>query len=201
MNENNKEKEIKNKNYKQGNIGKIKEKEKKKENNNKKEEIREFKYIYDSHILNNKKIKWEIKIEKISGWFSIGIGEIKKCQNERQDTEIIIDKKDSIKNKINFLLTNDHCIIFWKNDNLTYKKVKGSLSIKEGDNLTLIYSPKFGQLKVQKGHYSFTINEVNYLNNEWIVPIAIFSHRQDTVVFKNFQVLADYNNNFYQMND
>lgn len=30
---------------------------------------------YNDKILNNKKMKWEVELKKISGWFSIGISE------------------------------------------------------------------------------------------------------------------------------
>ena len=75
---------------------------------------------------------------------------------------------------------------------MTYKKVKGSFLIKEGDNLTFIYSPKFGQLKVKKSISSITIDNVIYNKNEWIVPFAVFSNKHDKAVFRNFQVLKDY---------
>ena len=75
---------------------------------------------------------------------------------------------------------------------MTYRKIKGSLPIREGDNLTFIYSPKYGQLKIQKSIYSFIIEEVYYNNNEWLVPVAIFSNTQDKAVFRNFHILADY---------
>lgn len=164
-------------------------------NNNTNEEIKEFKYIYDGHVINNKKIKWEAKLEKATGWFSIGIGERKKIddKNVKHDQEIILDKKETIKNKINFLLTNDHFTVIWQDGIMTYKKVKGSLPIREGDNLTFIYSPKFGQLKVQKSIHSFTIEDVIYKNNEWLTPVVVFSNKFDKVIFRNFHVLADYN--------
>ena len=122
------------------------------------------------------------------------LGERKKINNnnEKQNTEILIDQQNNIKNKILFLLTNDHCIILWKHKNMTYRKIKGSLPIREGDNLTFIYSPKYGQLKIQKSIYSFIIDEVYYNNNEWLVPVAIFSNTQDKAVFRNFHILADY---------
>ena len=189
MNNNKKEKENQD-------INKKEENKEIKEQNNKQEELKEFKYYYSNQILNDKKIKWDIKLEKAKGWFSIGIGERKKQEqnllNNDKDFEILFDKKESIKYKKNFLLTNDHCTILWKDGNMTYKHIKGSLPIKEGDILSFIYSPKYEQLKISKKNFSFTISNVIYDKNEIIVPVAIFSQKYDSVKFFNFQILADY---------
>ena len=39
----------------------------------------------------------------------------------------------------------------------------------------------------------FIIENINYSSNQWLVPCAIYSKKDDKAIFRNFQVLADYN--------
>ena len=173
---------------------KIRDKEREKVKENKK--IVDFKYYFDGHIINNKKIRWEVKIKQLSGWFSIGIGERTKTSqtNEKQNHTVVIVDKEYITNKINFLLTNDHCTIMWGDGKNNINRAKGSFNIKEGDTLLFTYSPKFNNLKIQKNNSTYVIENIDYYSDQWLVPCAIFSRKNDKAIFKNFHVLADYNN-------
>ena len=173
---------------------KMRDKEREKIRENRK--MNDFKYYFDGHIINNKKIRWEVKIKRLSGWFSIGVGERVKTShsNEKQNHTMIIVDKEYIINKINFLLTNDHCTIMWEGGKNNINKARGSFNIKEGDNLIFIYSPKFNQLKIQKNNSTYVIENIDYYSDQWLVPCAIFSRKNDKAIFRNFHVLADYNN-------
>ena len=178
----------------------IKQEEEKTE---KKKRKKLFKYYFDGHIINNKKIRWEVQVKQLKGWFSLGISERRKTSetNEKQNHSILTVDKDFILKQINFLMANDRCTILWENGQNKVTELKEQcFKIKEGDNLVLIYSPKFKQLKIYKKDEkenedinSYIIENINYSKSQWLVPCAIYSKKDDKAIFKNFQVLADYN--------
>ena len=167
----------------------------------------EYKFCRDSHILNHKKIRWEIFLKKLTGFVALGISGKKQ---EEQTTVILdndLDNNDKIEEEIvhmpnndsllsssnmHYLLTNEHNTIIWKNGS-NYKKTNSDLPLlKEGDNLILIYCPKFSQLKIQKGDYIFIFENVGYKSRQLLNPSVILGNKNDKAVFHNFQVLAEY---------
>lgn len=159
-------------------------------------DINEFKYYYDGHVLNSKKISWDVFLKKATGWFGIGLAEKEKLSENMEDIQpeekiLNVDEKNN-KTKTDFLLDNEHNINVWKQGNISRTINKSSPSFKEGDILTFIYSPKFNQLKIQKGKTCFTFEDINYNTEQLLVPCIVFSNRENRAIFKNFKVLADY---------
>ena len=168
----------------------------------------DFKFCRDSHILNNKKIRWEILLKRLTGYVALGISGKKPEEhttvildndndnNEKVEEEIIpMANNDGIlaSSNMNFLLTNEKNTIIWKNGS-NYKKTNSDLPVlKEGDNLTLIYCPKFSQLKIQKGDYIFIFENVGNKTRQLLNPCVIFGNKNDKALFHNFQILAEYN--------
>ena len=153
-----------------------------------------FKYYFDGHIINNKKVRWEVKIKQLTGWFSIGVAERQKTSNtnEKQNPITVNVNRQYIINKINFLMTNDHCTILWIGNKNQINQIKGVFGIKQGDILTFTFCPKFSQLKIQKNNNTYLIDKINYFGDQWLVPCAIYSRKNDKALFRNFHVLADY---------
>ena len=166
---------------------------------------KDFKICRENHILNNKKIRWTVLLEKLSGYVALGIiGKnpgVVNLDNENEKEEKIVEEEfvplsssDSIVslNNVLYLLTCDKNTIVWKNGN-NVKKINNNLPlIKEGDNLTFIYSPKYSQLKIQKGDYVFIFENVNNKAKQTLNPCVIFENKNDKAVFHNFQILAEY---------
>lgn len=165
----------------------------------------DYKFCLDLRVLNNKKVRWEIFLKKLSGYVALGISGKKSDEqtsvilddynNEKINEEIIpmINSNDLLlSSNIYYLLTNEHDIIIWKNGS-NYKKSNNDLPIlKEGDNLIIIYCPKFAQLKIQKGDYIFIFENVGNKVRQLLHPCVIFGNKDDKAVFHNFQVLAEY---------
>lgn len=115
--------------------------------------MNDYKICRDAHVLNNKKIIWEIILKKLKGFVALGIsGKRPEEQgtvildndnenNEKIEEEIIkLENNDSILSSPNmqFLLTNEKSAIILKNGG-NYKKTNNDLPVlKEGDSLTLI---------------------------------------------------------------
>jgi len=169
---------------------------------------KEFKICRDNHILNNKKIRWEILLKKLTGYCALGISGkrpedigtvILDNENEKEEEKIeeefiSLPNCDSICSMVNmhYLLTNKQNTIIWKNGN-NIKKSNSELPVlKEGDNLIFIYSPKHSQLKIQKGDYIFIFENVGNKARQILNPYIIFENKNDKAVFHNFQVLAEY---------
>ena len=171
------------------------------------EKTNDYKFCRDSHILNNKKIRWEILLKKLTGYVALGIS----GKRPEEQTTVILDNDDNndkveeeiipmanndgilSSQNMHFLLTNEKNTIIWKNGS-NYKKTNSDLPLlKEGDNLTLIYCPKFSQLKIQKGDYIFIFENVGSKTRQLLSPSVIFANKNDRAVFHNFQVLAEYN--------
>ena len=104
-----------------------------------------------------------------------------------------------ITKQTNYLITNDQCSIIWEDGENKVDENFDIFKIKDGDNLVVIYSPKFKQLKIQKinangnNNYehennTFILENINYYGNEWLVPCLIFSREEDQAFIKNFQV-------------
>jgi len=172
---------------------KLREKQREKVKKSKREST--FKYYFDGHVVNNKKVRWEVKIKQLTGWFSIGVAERQKTSktNEKQNPITMNVDKQFIINKINFLMTNDHCTIIWIGNKNQINQSKGVFAIKQGDILTFTFCPKFNQLKIQKNNNTYLIDKINYYGEQWLVPCAIYSRKNDKALFRNFHVLADYN--------
>jgi len=167
----------------------------------------EYKFCRDSHILNNKKIRWEIFIKKLTGYIALGIS----GKKPEEQTTVILDNdmdysekvKEEIVPMINndglllstnmyYLLTNEHNTIIWKNGS-NYKKTNSDLPVlKEGDNLIFTYSQKFSQLKIQKGDCIFIFENVGNKAKQLLNPCIILGNKNDKAVFHNIQVLAEY---------
>lgn len=170
--------------------------------------LKEFKICRDTHILNHKKIRWEILLKKLTGFCALGISGkrpedlgtvILDNENEKEEEkieeEIIpLPNSDSITSigYMQYLLTNKQNTIIWKNGN-NVKKSNSSLPVlKEGDNLIFIYLAKFSQLKIQKGDYIFIFENVGNKPRQLLNPFVIFENKNDKAIFHNFQVLAEY---------
>ena len=162
-----------------------------------------FRYFFDGHIINNKKAKWEVHIKQLTGWFSLGISERKKTSKSEKLAQITMTvERNFIVHQTNYLITNDQCSISWEDGENKVNENLENFKIKDGDNLTIMYSPKFKQLKIQKinGNNNITnendtyiIENIDYYNNGWLVPCMVFSKFEDKASIKNFHVLADYN--------
>ena len=116
--------------------------------------MNDYKICRDAHVLNNKKIIWEIILKKLKGFVALGIsGKRPEEQgtvildndnenNEKIEEEIIkLENNDSILSSPNmqFLLTNEKSAIILKNGG-NYKKTNNDLPVlKEGDSLTLVW--------------------------------------------------------------
>ena len=196
-NERESEEELSDEQLEKERIEREKKRNEKRERSGKSEREREstFKYYFDGHIINNKKVRWEVKIKQLTGWFSIGVAERQKTSNtnEKQNPITVNVNKQYIIKKINFLMTNDHCTIVWIGDKNQINQFKGVFGIKQGDILTFTFCPKFNQLKVQKNNNTYLIDKINYYGDQWLVPCAIYSRKNDKALFRNFHVLADYN--------
>ena len=166
---------------------KIKEKEKEKPQEEKTDDV---KFYYESQILNNRKTKWDIEIKKAKGLICVGVGERKKEENL---PPVDVNVKKSEKNsKFFYGIDNEKGTYNWENGTVVEKKnVKGVPFLKEGDVLTFIYNPKFKQLKITKNKFSYSIENLEYKNDECLVPCAQMGEK-DKIYFRNFEVLADY---------
>ena len=170
--------------------------------------MKDFKINRDTHILNHKKIRWEILLKKLTGFCALGISGkrpedlgtvILDNENEKEEEkieeEIIplpnIECITSI-GYMEYLLTNKQHTIIWKNGNNVKKNNSNLPVLKEGDNLIFIYCPKFSQLKIQKGDYIFIFENVGNKPRQLLNPFIIFENKNDKAVFHNFQVLAEY---------
>jgi len=195
-NERNSEEELSDEQLEKERIEREKKRNEKRERSEKNEKESTFKYYFDGHIINNKKVRWEVKIKQLTGWFSIGVAERQKTSNtnEKQNPITVDVNKQYIINKINFLMTNDHCTIIWIGNKNQINQFKGVFGIKQGDILTFTFCPKFSQLKIQKNNNTYLIDKINYYGDQWLVPCAIYSRKSDKALFRNFHVLADYNN-------
>lgn len=162
--------------------------------------------LRDNHILNNKKIRWEMSLKKITGNIALGISGKKSDEH----STLIIDNENKgnieeevlkMKNmddlvslpNVQFLLTSEKSTIVWKNGK-NYKKTNPNLPLlKEGDNLSLIYCPKFSQLKIQKDGYVFLFENVCNKTKQLLYPSIFLENKTDKVDFHNFSILAEYN--------
>ena len=115
--------------------------------------MNDYKICRDAHVLNNKKIIWEIILKKLKGFVALGISgkrpeeqgtvilDNDNGNNEKIEEENIkLENNDSILSSPNmqFLLTNEKSAIILKNGG-NYKKTNNDLPVlKEGDSLTLI---------------------------------------------------------------
>ena len=116
--------------------------------------MNDYKICRDAHVLNNKKIIWEIILKKLKGFVALGISgkrpeeqgtvilDNDNGNNEKIEEEIIkLENNDSILSSPNmqFLLTNEKSAIILKNGG-NYKKTNNDLPVlKEGDSLTLVW--------------------------------------------------------------
>ena len=133
---------------------------------------------YSEKVLNDKKVQWEVKLKKISGWFAIGVSENYDCSEEQNNVT---------GNNTNFYLSNENITNFKDN-----KRVNINYHLKEGDNLICLYSPKFRQLKIRKGDEEFLLENVKTKSGRPLVPSAFFENACDQVIFHNFKILAEY---------
>lgn len=178
-------------------------KKNKKPKSNKEKQKKYFRYFFDGHIINNKKAKWEVQIKQLTGWFSLGISERKKTSKSEKLAQIMMTvERDFIVHQTNYLITNDQCSISWEDGENKVNENLDNFKIKDGDNLVIMYSPKFKQLKIQKTNGNnnisnendtYIIDNINYYNNGWLVPCMVFSKVEDKASIKNFHILADYN--------
>ena len=150
----------------------------------------EVKFYYENQVLNNKKTKWDVEIKKAKGLVCVGIGERKKGENL---SPVELNVKKSEKNsKLFYGIDNEKGTYSWENATVVEKKdVKGVPFLKEGDVLNFIYNPKFKQLKISKNKFCYLIENLEYKNDDYLVPCAQLGDK-DKVYFKNFEVLADY---------
>jgi len=137
---------------------------------------------YIDKVLNDKKVKWEVELKKITGWFAIGV-------SENLGYDINSNNKNLLEyNNGKYFLSNEN-IFNNMNDN---KRVKMNFDLKEGDNLICLYSPKFKQLKIKNGNSEYLIDNVEAKSGKPLVPTAFFENKSDQVIFHDFKVLADY---------
>ena len=168
-------------------ILKIKEKTKEEKQDEKKDEV---KFYYETQVLNNRKTKWEVEIKKVKGLICVGIAERKKSEN-LEPVELNVKKSEKY-SKLFYGIDNEKGTYTWENSTVVEKKdVKGVPVLKDGDVLTFIYNPKFKQLKISKNKFCYLIENLEYKNEDYLVPCAQYGDK-DKIYFRNFEVLADY---------
>lgn len=144
-----------------------------------------YSYVFYNEVLNNKKIKWKVRLTKISGWVAIGI-----CYKEVAKMKYS-NKSINIQNPYNhgsFLVTSDNTLINCINYDQNNMYYKCSPSLKEGNIINCFFSSTQGELVVSHFDEYVCLSQIESSNKNFtLVPCAIVSDLSDIIEFENFK--------------